>query len=114
MTTITSFINEPSKSNLLLRRGRLVNRLQPVQRPRVSDEGQELRDDIDEALSAVPHPEVGPDVGLHLRVAAAERDEHAEGEKLASRDVNAGAGQVVAEAVGGQQPLDVLLVGGGR
>ena len=53
------------------------------------------------------------DVALDLRVAAAEGDEHGEGQQLAGRQVDAGAGVVVAEAVGRQVALDVLLVGRG-
>src|SRR3954468_2650547 len=45
-------------------------------------------------------------------VGAAERDQHGEGEQLAGSDVDAGTGVVVAEAVGRQESLDVLLVGG--
>ena len=49
-------------------------------------------------------------MALDLRFAAAERDEHREGEQLARAEVEAGAGEVVAEAVGRQESLNVLLV----
>jgi hypothetical protein len=51
-------------------------------------------------------------MALDLRVAAAERHQHAEGEQLARRHVDATSGEVVAEAVGRQIALDVLLIGG--
>jgi hypothetical protein len=45
-----------------------------------------------------------------LRITPAERHQHAEGKQLARWDIDAAAAQVVAEAVGRQQALDVLLV----
>ena len=53
-------------------------------------------------------------MALDLCVASAERDEHTEGKQLSCGHVDAGTGQVVAEAVGRQCMLDVLLVGGRR
>jgi hypothetical protein len=47
-----------------------------------------------------------------LGFAATEGGEHGEGEQFPGGHVDAAAGEVVAEAVGGQEPLDVLLVGG--
>jgi hypothetical protein len=49
-------------------------------------------------------------VSFDLGVAAAEGGEHGEGKQFASRHVDAGAGQVVAEAVGGQVALQMLLI----
>jgi hypothetical protein len=53
---------------------------------------------------------VAPD----LRVAPAEGDEHREGDQLPHRDTDPVAGKVVAEAVRGQEPLEVQLVPGRR
>jgi len=53
---------------------------------------------------------VAPD----LRVAPAEGGEHREGDQLPHRDTDPVAGEVVAEAVRGQEPLEVQLVLGRR
>jgi hypothetical protein len=53
---------------------------------------------------------VAPD----LRVAPAEGGEHGEGDQLPHRDTDPIAGEVVAEAVRGQEPLEVQLVLGRR
>ena len=49
-----------------------------------------------------------------LWLAAAECDEHREREKLTGRNVQAGSGVVVAEAIGGQVALEVDFVLGRR
>ena len=49
-------------------------------------------------------------MSFDLGVAATERGEHGEGEQFAGGHVDAGAGQVVAEAVGRQVTLQMLLV----
>jgi len=53
---------------------------------------------------------VAPD----LRVAPAEGGEHGEGDQLPHRDTDPIAGEVVAEAVRGQEPLEVQLILGRR
>ena len=45
-----------------------------------------------------------------LRLAATEGSEHGKGEQFTGGDVQAGAGEVVAEAVGRQPALGVLFV----
>ena len=50
---------------------------------------------------------------LHLRIGAAERHQHRKGEQLPGAHVQAGAGEVVTEAIRGKIPLEVLLVVGG-
>ena len=66
------------------------------------------------SLPVVADVEVGRHVPLDLGVASAEGREHGEGEQLAGRHVDPGAGVVVAEAVGGQELLEVQLVIGRR
>jgi len=53
---------------------------------------------------------VAPD----LRVASTQGGEHGEGDQLPHRDTDPVAGEVVAEAVGRQEPLEVQLVLGRR
>jgi hypothetical protein len=53
---------------------------------------------------------VAPD----LRVASTQSGEHGEGDQLPHRDTDPVAGEVVAEAVRGQEPLEVQLVLGRR
>ena len=84
---------------------------QPVEGARVADERHQLGEDLDQPGPVVADVEVPGDVALDLRLAPAERDEHGEGEQLAGLHVEAGAGEVVTEAVGRQVLLDVLLVG---
>jgi len=56
--------------------------------------------------------EIRGDMALHLRVTSAERDKHAQGNELACRNVDDGAGEIVTEAVSRLKTLDVLLIGG--
>jgi hypothetical protein len=53
---------------------------------------------------------VAPD----LRVASTQGGEHGEGDQLPHRDTDPTAGEVVAETVRGQEPLEVQLVLGRR
>ena len=94
------------------RRGDLIDGPQSVQRARIADERQELSQGVDQFRAVVAYMEIRGDMALHLRVASAERDQHAQGNELACRDVDAGAGEMVAEAVGRYKALDVLLIGG--
>ena len=69
----------------------LVDRTQRVKRARVANERQELGRDVDEPRAIVPDTEIRGDVSLDLRITAAERGEHAEGQELARRDVDSAA-----------------------
>ena len=64
----------------LLRRRRcgVVNDPQCIERARISDEWQELRQNIDKTCAVVSDIEIRCDMSFDLRFAAAERDEHAE------------------------------------
>src|SRR5580658_3229034 len=88
----------------------LVDGGERVERAGEADERQQGGDDADQRLPVVSDIEVGRDVPCDLGVASAESGQHREGEQLAGRQVDPGAGVVVAEAVGGQEPLDVELV----
>ena len=85
---------------MLLRCSDLIDGSQPVQRARIADERQELRQDGDQFRAVVADMQIRGDMALHLWVASAQRDQHAQGKKLTCRDVDAGAGEMVAEAVG--------------
>jgi hypothetical protein len=89
----------------------LIEDAQGVERARVADVRQELGEHIEQPAAVVADVAVGGDVPAQLRLAATEGGEHGEGEQLPGRDADAAAGEVVAEAVGRQEPLDVLLVG---
>ena len=65
----------------------LVDHAEPVEGARVADEGQQLGDDIDQARAIVADVEVRRHVPLHLRLAAAERDQHREREEFAGTEV---------------------------
>src|SRR5271166_5868640 len=93
------------------RRSGLLDGPQRVERARVPDERQKLGQHIDETSAVVADLEVGRDMALDLRVASANCGEHAEGEKLARRDVDPGPRVVVAETVGRKIALDVQQVG---
>lgn len=90
--------------------GYVLHHSESIQRPWITDEWQQLCQNVDELRSIVPNPEIGRDVSLHLRFASAERNQHAEGQQLSRRDVETAARQVVAETVGREHPLDVLLI----
>lgn len=64
-------------------------------------------------VRSLPTVRVGGRMSSEPGFAAAEHGEHGEGQQLAGRHVEAMAADVVAEAVGGQEPLQVLLVVGG-
>src|SRR5208337_218910 len=89
----------------------LVDGPQSVEGAGIADERQQLGQDVDQPGAAIADMQVGGDVALDLGIAAAERDEQAEGEEFASRNVEAGAGVMVAEAIGRQVALDVHFVG---
>jgi hypothetical protein len=90
----------------------LVEDAERVEGAGVADVRDELGEDGEQACAVVADVEVGGDVTGELRLAAAERGEHREGEQLPGGDVEAVAGEVVAEAVRREEPLDVLLVVG--
>ena len=59
---------------------------------------------------SLPTLQFGGDVPSNLRVASAEGDEHGEGQRLPRLQVDAGAGVMVAEAVGGEQAPEVRFI----
>jgi hypothetical protein len=69
-----------------------------------------LGEDVDQAAAVVSDTEVRGGVPLDLGFAPAERDKHGENEEFRRRHVEAGAREVVAEAIGRQIVLDVALV----
>jgi predicted transposase YbfD/YdcC len=91
--------------------GDLVNGPEPVERPRVPDERQDLGEDVDQPRAVDSDVHVRSHVRLHLWVAAAKCGEHAQNEKLSRWKIEAGAGHVVAEAVGRQKSRHMPLVG---
>ena len=61
-------------------------------------------------FAIIADTQVCRNVALHLRLAAAERHQHAEREKFARRNVQAATGKMVAETIGGKQTLNMLRV----
>lgn len=92
-------------------RGDLVDRGEGVEGAGIADERQQLGHDVHEQCAVVADVAVGGDVSADLAVGTAEADEQGEGDQLTGRDVQPGAGVVVAEAVRRQEPRDVLGVG---
>ena len=70
-------------------RGDLVDGGQPVERARVADERQQLGQHGQQRGAVVADVEVARDVARHLRVGAAERDEHREGQQFPGLQVDA-------------------------
>jgi aldo/keto reductase family protein len=86
------------------RRRDFVDHFERVEGAGIADERQQLGDHAEQRSSVVADVEIGRDVPFDLWLAAAECDEHREREKLTGRNVQAGSGVVVAEAIGGQVP----------
>ena len=74
----------------------------------VADERHQHRQDGQQRRAGVADVEVAGDVAADLGVGPAEGGEHGEGEQFPGGQVDAAAGDGVAEAVAGQVALEVL------